>query len=161
MTGFLIGSTPRHQQIAILIDIAAQTFVARQILHVLFRQGLEPVFLPGIAVHHQMAREAFDQRARRQVGESFFFEGRRQRIESRFRIAHRHHADHPTEHHPVRPLVLARVLRPSDAAATNETAVHLDRIRPLNLDHPFRRRVSQQRISQCDHAQIERPPCRA
>ena len=86
------------------------------------------------------------------------FERRRQRIEARLGIAHRDGADHRAEHQPGRRLILARTLRPGDAAAADQAAVDADRIRPLDLDHPFRRRIAQQRVGQRDHAQIERAP---
>ena len=105
-----------------------------------------------------MPREAFDQRAGREVGEALLFECRRQRIEARLGIAHRDRADHRAKHHPGRRLVLTRALRPGDASAADQATVDADRIRPLDLDHPFRRRIAQQRIGQRGHAQMERAP---
>ena len=148
----------RTSKIAVLVDIAAQAFVARQALHVFLRDRRKAVLLPGVAVHHQVPREAFDQRAGREVGEALLFQCRRQRIEARLGIAHRDRADHRAEHQPGRRLVLARALRPGDASAADQPAVDADRIRPVDLDRPFRRRIAQQRVDQRGHAEIERAP---
>src|SRR5205085_11130091 len=58
---------PPQQQIAPLVDVAAQAFVARQALQILLRDRAESLLLPGVGVHHQVAREAFDQRGGRQI----------------------------------------------------------------------------------------------
>ena len=59
--------------------------LARQALQILLRDRAEAVFLPGVDVHHQVAREAFDQLGRRDVGEAFLLQRRRQRVEARAR----------------------------------------------------------------------------
>ena len=92
-------------------------------------------------MHHQMAREALDQRAGAEIVEAFLLERGRQRMQARLALAHRHGADHGAEHQPVRRLVLARALRPGEPPAADQPAVDADRVRPVERDRLFRRRM--------------------
>ncbi len=49
-------------------------------------------------------------------------------------------------------------LRPGEPPAADQPAIDADRIRPVDLDRLFRRRMGEQRVDQRHHAGVKRAP---
>ena len=96
-----------HQQIAVVVDVAAHALLRREPRQVVFGHRREAELLPGVDLHHQMPREAADQLRGADIVEALFLERRGQRPQSRLALGHRHGADHAAEHQPLRRLVFA------------------------------------------------------
>src|SRR5262245_35656077 len=69
-----------YQEIAVVVDVTPYPLFARQPLDIAFRDDAKSAFLPGINRDHEMARKAFDDITRHQVGEAFLLQSCDERI---------------------------------------------------------------------------------
>ena len=149
-----------HQQIAVLVDVAAHALVrAAGAADIPSRPRAKPCSLPGIDVHHQMAREALDQRAGAEIGEAFLLQRGDQRIEARLALAHRHGADHGAEHQPVgrrhpRSRLRGQASRPPPTSPPS-TRIASGQSIAIGFSGGA---CAAQRVDQRHHADIERAP---
>ena len=114
--------------------------------------SLEAALLPGVDLHHEMAREASDQFRGASFVEAFVLDRRRQRPQPGLAFGHRHGADHAAEHQPVRRL--RPPARPTRRTARRRPGPHRRR------SHPARRRRSASRAAHAPSARRSAPPSR-
>src|SRR5262249_38795812 len=100
------------EQIAALVDVAAQAFLRRQAREVFFGDPPKPLPLPGADRDNQRAREALAKGARAEVVEALVLQRRRERPHPRLLVTKGNRADHGAEYQPVRRLTLVGALRP-------------------------------------------------
>src|SRR5207342_633125 len=122
------------QEITVVVDIAPYALLARQPLDITFCDDTKSAFLPSIDRDHEMARKAFDDVTRHQVGEAFILQRGDERIQSGLGAGHRNGPDHAGKDEPWRRVDFARVFRPSEPATADKPAVNKKRIRPIDRD---------------------------
>ncbi len=147
-----------QQEIAVLVEVAAHAALQLEPRQIGLRHLAESVLLPGVDRDHEMARETFDQPAGAEIVEALLFERRRKRSRAWLPLAHRAGADHGAEDEPGWHFILARARRPGEAPAADQRAVDADRVRPVEGDRLFGRRVHRQRIGERGHSGIEGAP---
>jgi hypothetical protein len=106
-----------------------------------------------------MACKALHQAAGTEPVEALVFERGRERREPRLIFSQRDRSDHRAEHQPGRGLVLVGAGGPLQPHAAHQPAVDPDRIRPVERDRLFRRRMHRQRVREGGGTGIDGAPC--
>src|SRR5882672_11340648 len=70
---------PPHQEIAVVVDVAARRLFRCEPRQISLGDFLEAVFLPAVDLHHKMARKTADQLRGAGFVEAFFLDRRGQR----------------------------------------------------------------------------------
>ncbi len=144
-----------RDEIAALVDPAADLSLGRQPAQEFARHAIEPVNLPSVGRQHQMPRKTFRYLNRSRVAKTFLLECRGERKNAQRRVSHRDGSDHSTEYQPWRRLVFFRRWRPAEPPAADEAAVDADRVGPIDRYLLVRRRIGAQGVGQRHHPGIE------
>src|SRR5262249_36403127 len=143
-------------KIAFVVDHAILASLARKSLEIWHYRAGKTAVLPEIERMHEMARKAFDDVCCTDFGETFFVERRYVGGGAGIGALAPGCTDCRAEHQPSRYALFIGRGRPSEPAAADQTPIHVQRVRPFDMDRGFRRCRARDRVSDRAHPGVER-----